>query len=229
MSLHAEPMPVQKSKEQAEIAATDDERRHIAGLLASVHRQACVSQRSLAAELGLALGLVNTYIKRCVRKGLIKVQQMPPTRYAYYLTPKGFAEKSRLTAEYLAISFTFFRQARTDCATTFERAGQRGWKRVGLAGTGDLAEIAILSANGQNIAVVALVDPKDDRPTVLGLPVFETSRSVIPPPDGWVVTAISDAQQVYDSLVAAEGAARVLAPALLSIHTDAALAGIASN
>ena len=55
------------------------------------------SQRRIAEELGIALGLVNAYLKRCVKKGLVKVSQAPARRYAYYLTPQGFAEKSRLT------------------------------------------------------------------------------------------------------------------------------------
>ena len=45
-------------------------------------------------------------------KGLVKMSQVPLNRYAYYLTPQGFAEKSRLTAEYLSVSFNFFRRAR---------------------------------------------------------------------------------------------------------------------
>ena len=56
-----------------------------------------ISQRDLSRKLGVALGLANSYLKRCVRKGLIKVQQAPANRYLYYLTPKGFSEKSRLT------------------------------------------------------------------------------------------------------------------------------------
>ena len=82
------------------------------GLLNAVHDNSAVTQRTVARELGIALGLANAYLKRCVKKGLIKVSQVPPNRYAYYLTPQGFAEKSRLTAEYLSYSFTFFRRAR---------------------------------------------------------------------------------------------------------------------
>ena len=59
---------------------------------------------------------VNAYLKRCVKKGLVKVSGAPARRYAYYLTPQGFAEKSRLTVEYLSSSFSFFRQAREDCS-----------------------------------------------------------------------------------------------------------------
>src|SRR5882757_9997569 len=92
-----------------------DENRIILSLLNSVEDGA-TSQRRIAAELGIALGLVNAYVKRCVKKGLVKVSEAPARRYAYYLTPQGFAEKSRLTAEYLKVSFGFFRQAKNDCS-----------------------------------------------------------------------------------------------------------------
>ena len=201
----------------ADIASTEDERRHIAGLLVSMEREAHVSQRKLASELGVALGLVNTYIKRCVKKGLVKVHEVPSRRYAYYLTPKGLAEKSRLTAEYLSSSLNFFRRARGDCGSALETARVRGWTRIGLVGGSDLAEIAILCAIEQDIAVLGLVDAGMRRADVLGVPVFAAAEVVVPRPDGWVVTAIHDAQACYDGLVAAFGAGAVLAPALLAV------------
>ena len=66
------------------------------------------TQRHLAFDLGVAVGLVNLYLKRCVNKGLIKVSAVPTRRFAYYLTPQGFAEKSQLTVDYLSQSFFFF-------------------------------------------------------------------------------------------------------------------------
>ena len=96
--------------------AADENARIVLGLLESVGRDGGQSQRRLAAELGIALGLVNAYLKRCIGKGLVKVRSAPTRRYAYYLTPKGFAEKSRLTVSYLTNSLSFFRLARADCA-----------------------------------------------------------------------------------------------------------------
>jgi len=96
--------------------STKDE-RIVLGLLESVERDGAQSQRKLASELGIALGLVNAYLKRCVKKGLLKVSEAPARRYAYYLTPQGFAEKSKLTVDYLSYSFLFFRQARADCTS----------------------------------------------------------------------------------------------------------------
>src|SRR5580698_4705894 len=98
--------------------------RIVLNLLTSLEDGA-TSQRRIASELGVALGLVNAYLRRCVNKGLVKVSEAPARRYAYYLTPHGFAEKSRLTVEYLGISFSFFRQARAECADIFSAAHAR--------------------------------------------------------------------------------------------------------
>src|SRR6201985_3122053 len=120
--------------------------RIVLGLLSSVETDGARSQRHIAAELGIALGLVNAYLKRCVKKGLVKVSAAPARRYAYYLTPQGFAEKSRLTVDYLSYSFSFFRQARADCGDVFKTANANGYKRVVVAGVSDLAEIARICA-----------------------------------------------------------------------------------
>src|SRR6202166_5311081 len=101
--------------------------RIMLGLLESVQRGDAHSQRRLASELGIALGLVNAYLKRCINKGLVKVRQAPARRYAYYLTPHGFTEKSRLTVEYLSYSLSLFRQAKKDCTAALETARARGF------------------------------------------------------------------------------------------------------
>ena len=62
-----------------------------------------MTRRSLARELGIALGLANAYLKRCAKKGLIKIAQAPANRYAYYLTPQGFARKPAASARRSAI------------------------------------------------------------------------------------------------------------------------------
>src|SRR5881394_1935399 len=96
--------------------------RILLDLLESLERNGGQGQRRIASELGIALGLVNAYLKRCVKKGLVKISDAPARRYAYYLTPHGFAEKSRLTVQYLSDSFSFFRKAKSDCARVFDEA-----------------------------------------------------------------------------------------------------------
>ena len=55
-------------------------------ILQAIENKSDVTQRHLADRLDVALGLANSYLKRTVRKGLVKIQQAPANRYFYYLT-----------------------------------------------------------------------------------------------------------------------------------------------
>ena len=97
------------------------------GLLDAVERDGRRSQRGFASELDIALGLVNAYLARCIKKGWVKARGAPGRRYFYYLTPRGFAEKSRLTVQFLTSSFGFFREAKQDYLTLFAKARKEGF------------------------------------------------------------------------------------------------------
>jgi len=192
--------------------------RIVLGLLSSVESDGARSQRHIAAELGIALGLVNAYLRRCVKKGLVKVQDAPARRYAYYLTPQGFAEKSRLTVQYLSDSFSFFRKAKEDCTRLFAEAAARGFQRLALAGKSDLAEIAILCAVEAGATVVAIVDAKGESGRFVGVEVFASYADVTAGFDAIIVTDVARAQASYEQAVAAAGKDRVLVPALLGLR-----------
>lgn len=186
------------------------------GLLNAVHENSHVTQRTVATDLGVALGLVNTYVKRCVRKGYIKVRQAPANRYAYYLTPAGFAEKSRLTAQYLSYSFTFFRNARQQCSEILEWASERNWRRLALIGASDLAEIMILCAHEYQIEIVGIVDPTAGSETFQGLPVVSVLKK-LGTVDAVVVADLSDPQAAYAALAEHLPDERILTPAILRV------------
>ncbi len=196
-------------------AKTDDAEITL-GILNAVHDNECITQRSVAQDLGIALGLANAYLKRCAKKGLIKVSQAPANRYAYYLTPQGFAEKSRLTAEYLSDSFQFFRRARGQCTEALHLAGQRGWNRVALYGASELAEIACL-CDAPDVEVVILIDPTDNHDSFAHLPMvgsIEAAGEI----DALLLTTLSDPQATYDALIESFPAACVLVPNLLQVR-----------
>jgi DNA-binding MarR family transcriptional regulator len=191
-----------------------DQDRIMLGLLESVERDGMRSQRHIASELGIALGLVNAYLKRCIKKGLVKVSEAPARRYAYYLTPQGFAEKSRLTVDYLSYSFSFFRQAKADCAQVFDLMAARGYRRVVLAGISDLAEIAAICALERRVEIAAVVDHQSASSQFVGVtvvPGFGAAGDF----DAILVTDLRRAAET--ALAAADfiGADRVFAPALL--------------
>ncbi|MBP0113293.1 winged helix-turn-helix transcriptional regulator [Bradyrhizobium vignae] len=192
--------------------------RIVLGVLSSVESDGARSQRRMAAELGIALGLVNAYLRRCIKKGLVKVHDAPARRYAYYLTPQGFAEKSRLTVQYLSHSFSFFRLAKSDCARVLNQAKGRGFLRVVLAGQSDLAEVAILCAVEAGVTVVALVDPTSEVARFVGVNVYRSYDEVKEAFDAVIVTDVVNASSSYDLAAAVSGVGRVLAPGLLGLR-----------
>jgi DNA-binding MarR family transcriptional regulator len=194
-----------------------EDERIVLSLLNSVDDGA-QSQRRIAEELGIALGLVNAYLKRCIKKGFVKVSQAPPRRYAYYLTPHGFAEKSRLTVLYLSDSFSFFRRAKADCTHVLDAAKASGFGRMVLAGTSDLAEIAILCAVDAAVKIVAVVDPRTNDVQFVGVDVVGSYADVKEKFDAVIVTDVTRAKLSFDTAVEACGADRVLAPALLGLR-----------
>ena len=108
--------------------------------------------------------MINWHVKRCVSKGLIKLQQAPVRRYLYYLTPEGFAEKARLTASYLQVGFNIFRTGRQQYENLFHRCLENGWRNVALFGDNELSELALLVASGvDGLEICGIIDSQAQR------------------------------------------------------------------
>ena len=186
-------------------------------LLESVERDGQQTQRSRASELGIALGLVNAYLKRCISKGLVKMSEAPARHYAYYLTPQGFSEKSRLTAEYLSYSFYLFRRARLVYSEALEQAKARGLTRAVLAGASDLAEIARICALNSEVEIVGIVDASGQSPNFAGGNVFPSFDHVSQDFDCVIVTDVKAAKETYQAAVGRFGTERVFLPDFLGV------------
>jgi DNA-binding MarR family transcriptional regulator len=199
-------------------SADAEKTRITLGLLESVERGGEQSQRRLALELGIALGLVNAYLKRCIKKGLVKVRHAPARRYTYYLTPKGFAEKSRLTIEYLSYSFSLFRQAKKDYTAVLVAARGRGISRIAILGASDLAEIAAICALDLGITITALIDPQSDMVRFVGVPVAKSFDAIDGLVDAVLVAETRATPDTIDAAIARYGAERVLTPELLGLR-----------
>ena len=119
-------------------------------LLTAIEEGAPLTQRALAERLGVALGLANLCLKRLARKGYIKVvhfndRPAARKRLRYLLTPKGLAEKSRLTYEHMVYSLHLYRRTRQTLRESLGRMAADGLKRVAFYGPGEAAELAYLT------------------------------------------------------------------------------------
>jgi hypothetical protein len=187
-------------------------------LLATLERGEAVTQLGLSKRLSVSVGLVNALLKRAAKKGQAKARAVPPRRWAYYLTPKGFAEKSRLVATYLDSSLAFFREARAEYVGLFARLQALGIHRVVLVGRGELAEIAILAAIETGVEIVGLLDSESNNERLYGMAVLrrldESEDS-----SALVITDSREPQAAFDKVRASYETHRIEAPPILRVST----------
>lgn len=168
-------------------------------ILQAIEEDDSITQRGLAQQLGVALGLTNSYLKRCVKKGYIKIHQIPANRYLYYLTPKGFSEKSRLTAKYLTISFEFYRNASSSINGIYRLCEQSQQNKVLLCGVSELAEIACIRAMEHDVSITGVFELDNVETSFLGQQIYHA----LPSSDSFdacVITA-TDAAQEYNQFL----------------------------
>ena len=187
-------------------------------LIKEIEKGESVSQRTISKELGVALGFANTLIKKFVKKGFLKLSQAPMKRYAYYITPKGLVEKSRLTAQYLKSSLEFFKKSRIEFESEFLKIKDLEYDNVLIVGVGELAEIAIMASNLINIRINGVLDPKTSLKEFYGLKIFKSVRSIRLKGEKniFLITDMIDHQKNFDYLKK-EKVYKIISPKMLMI------------
>lgn len=209
---------------QARMQREADQSRIVLDILESVDRDGERSQRRRASDVGIALGLINAYLKFCVRKGYLKARKVSARTYRYMLTPKGFAEKSRLSLSRLSSSLEFLRATRIEFSDLFAEAEQRHWREMVIISASPLAEVCMLCALEHGIRIVAIVDPTSSEGRMLGVPLLRSFDDLATSFDG---AAIADLQMPAQTRAWAEkaiGPERVLVPQFLNIPANQAVA-----
>lgn len=186
-------------------------------LLNTVRDDADATQRSIASDLGIALGLTNAYLKRCVKKGLIKVGQAPANRFKYYLTPKGFIEKSRLTAEFLTQSFNLFRYAREETARLYQQCNDNGWKRLVLIGASDFSEIAIFGIQDAGLEVAVYDHRRASGTLFCGAPVISSLLGASDKFDAAIICDYTNSPLAFKDTLRVFPLQRILVPSILDV------------
>jgi DNA-binding MarR family transcriptional regulator len=131
-------------------------------LLEALEQQSAITQRTLSARLGIALGLTNLYVKRLVRKGYVKCVTISPNRLVYLVTPQGLAVKARLTYEFMKFSLDYYRDVRRHLRESLA-AGVNRQQRVAVYGTGDVAELVFLLLKEMGLELVAVFGDRAGR------------------------------------------------------------------
>ncbi len=160
-----------------------------------------LTQRDISNRLGIALGLVNSYIKNLVAKGYITVKSIPPKRYAYYLTPKGFAEKTRLSYHLLQDYTRIYREAKNNLNQLYKEMRNIGMRKVVFAGSDEIAEIAYITLQDTDMELTGIVDDENRSKSFFGKTINPVNAIGSIDYDCVVITTYVKREQLYKELI----------------------------
>jgi predicted transcriptional regulator len=145
--------------------------RHELDVLAALEADTCVSQRSIARRVGIALGSANLVIRHLVRRGCVRVVRTKDNRLEYVITPFGFAEKARMMRHEMAVTLNSYTRMRAcvrerllALSNTWPRGAAAAAKRIAFYGAGEVAEIGFACLQSLDFHLVGVVDPRRPEP-----------------------------------------------------------------
>lgn len=103
------------------------------------------TQRHLANASGFSLGLTNTILKKLAMTGYIKIQNLNARKMLYILTPKGLAEKSRRSYDYILNTIKSYHTCLNRIKSVINNEISAGKKHFTIIGTGNIADIVELA------------------------------------------------------------------------------------
>lgn len=133
---------------------------HELQLLEAIATTPETTQANLAAQVGVAVGTVNWYLKRWSKKGYIKIRRISRWQWSYLLTPEGIGRKTRLASEYVEASLSLYRRTRAEAKLLLTSVHATGAHQIILAGDGEIAEICRLTCLEMGIEIVAETTPQ---------------------------------------------------------------------
>jgi DNA-binding MarR family transcriptional regulator len=126
---------------------------HELRILEEIERNPETTQATLAAQLGVAVGSVNWYVKRLINKGYIKVTHLQRRKLRYFLTPSGLALKVKLTRSYMDASLRVYHELRQAARDTLAKVQGEGYTSIYLESETEAMEILRLTCLEQGIAI----------------------------------------------------------------------------
>lgn len=154
-------------------------------LLKHVEQTPRLNNRMAASKLGCSVKLAHELLKKMVARGSLHVRKLHARRWDYFLTPKGIAEKARLTYEFLDFSMQFYHEARRQSSRVCRDLAESKRRTVAFLGAGDLAEIVYLGVKEWTLELAEVYD--DTRKEFLGQPVRPLAKLAASQADAIIV------------------------------------------
>jgi DNA-binding MarR family transcriptional regulator len=171
-------------------------------LLQELEKNPIVSQRELANKFGIALGVTNACLKRMGHKGWIRITSLNHHKIGYFVTPKGFKEKTKLTLHLISWTVKHYSTLKKIIGERLLEMQNNNIERVVFYGVSEEMEIALVTLQGTSLKLIGIVedDEKYFPRVVLGYELEPVSRVKELNPDAILITALAEIEKKKDRL-----------------------------
>jgi DNA-binding Lrp family transcriptional regulator len=171
-------------------------------LLEELERNPIISQRALSHKFNIALGVTNACLRRMARKGWIQITELNRKRIGYYLTKKGFLEKSKLTFTLVTGIIQHYSELKKVIGDRLLEMQVDGVRRIVFYGVSEEMEVAYITLQGVDLKLVGIVedDEKFTARIILGYELEPVSRIKELRPDGILITSLAESAGKKDRL-----------------------------
>ena len=131
----------------------------------SARPEIAASQRQIARNARVSLGMTNLILKTLARKGYVKIKKLNQKKVRYILTPRGAAEKTRKAyrAVWKTLATVRSMKAAVLAAVAGRGPGVEG-RGLAIAGEGELADVAELALREAGFSWRRVKSAADARP-----------------------------------------------------------------
>jgi hypothetical protein len=166
-------------------------------LLEEFEKNPVVSQRELSIRFGMSLGVTNTCLKEMAKKGLIQKQIFSHHRIGYYLTPRGIAEKGKLSFDMLLWTKQHYWFLKNIIRRILVEMQNMGIERIVFYGVADEMEIAYVTLQGLKLKLIGIIEDEErmSQKEMLGFKLAGVEDIIVLKPDGILITSISGIDQ----------------------------------
>ncbi len=161
-------------------------------LLQELERNPIISQRELSHKFGIALGVTNACLKRMARRGWIRIMNQDHRKIGYFLTPKGFAEKAKLTLHLISWTVQHYSTLKDIIGHRLLEMQRKGAERIVFYGVSDEMEIAYVTLQGLSLKLVGIVEDQEkmNRKEIFGFELMGVNQVETLEPDAVLITSL---------------------------------------
>ncbi|MBN1103521.1 MAG: winged helix-turn-helix transcriptional regulator [Deltaproteobacteria bacterium] len=176
-------------------------------VLMAIHDSPRLSQHKIARITRLSSSMVNNYIKKLEKEGLIQITGNTNRTQGYHLTPAGHGDLFALILEYSAEIIQLYSAAKKQVAERLHRFHAEGIRSIALFGAAETAEVVHAALKDTPLTVTGIVDsdPVKQGSHFNGFIIQEPSRLTEMKADAVLITSFARQEEIHRCIQAVVG------------------------